>query len=377
MESLSHNHQKKESICTKNIDILSIEVKTHSQLMRFPWVRLWYYLRAIDMIGWRRSDGSPQIYFSGLVRISFQETKQILNCAGSTLYQWLREAREAGAIYKYQCEGDRLRIRLGGLFNVCRTLGIKKWGAVAVLPLGEVLENCREIATAITVQQLQEQSRYAARKSLLKSESKVFTMPVASDVVQRGKKTASHKPVRGATNIPFLLHVGAKRAFVSKGFIPFGVSQVAVAAELNISDRTVRRHLASSEVESLQLVQAKHAYRFIKAGVELNLNNCLIEPGISFELTDRSIILHEPNGLSSSKRKGGHSIPLTNTLSGECDRFFNYYGQTWIYRCNLYSLSYEFNSMKFARRKYKKSLLKHKRSLSQNRRDGGITGYKS
>lgn len=350
---------------SKPLSLLQQPVKTHSQLMRFSWVRLWYYFRAVDIRG------------SGLMIVPWNQTLSILGCGYSTLYQWLREAKKAGAIYEYQRKGNSLKVRLGGLFNVCRTLGIKRWGAAAVLPLESVLKSCREIATAITVQQLQEQSRYAARKSLLKGEEKVFTMPNASDVIQKGKN-ASLKPDRGATNIPFLLHVGAKRAFVSKGFVPFGVSQMAVATELTISDRTVRRHLNGLGVERRQLVQAKHAYRFIKAGIQLNLNDCLVEPNISYRLEDREIILHEPNGASGSKRKGGHKIPLTgNALSLECDRFFNYYGQTWIYRCNLYGLSYEFNSMKFARRKYKKSLLKHKRSLSQNRRDGEIIAYKS
>lgn len=353
MKSLSHNYYQKESTCSKSVDILSLEVKTHNQLMRYSWARLWYYCRGVDKAG------------SGRIKeISFQQTKQILGCAGSTLYQWLREAKEAGAIYEYKRTEDRLRIRLGGLFNVCRTLGLKRWGAVAVLPLGEVLNQCRQLATAIATQQLQEQSRYAARKSLSKEEQKFFTIPDAFDVIQKGKN-ASLKPDRGATNIPFLLHVGAKRAFVSKGFIPFGVSQGAVASELTISDRTVRRHLSSLGVESRQLVQAKHAYRFIKAGIQLDIDRCLAEPGISYELRDREIILQEPNGLTSSKRKGGHKIPMSgNSLSSECDRFFNYYGQTWLYRCNLYDLANELKSMKTARRKYKKSLFKHKRNLS-------------
>lgn len=332
--------------------------------MRYTWARLWYYLRAIDTEG------------RGLVEVSWWQSGEILLCGGSTLYQWLREAREAGAIYEYRRKGDRLRVRLGGLFNVCKNLGLRRWGAVAVLPLGEVLEKCRSLAIAMTVQELQDRSRYAAGKSLSLGEKQVFTIPSAFDVIERGR-TASFKPDRGANKIPFLLHVGAKRAFVSKGFIPFGASQGAIASELAISDRTVRRHLSKLGVICRQLVQAKHAYRFIKAGIQLNLNDCLLEPNISYELKERSLILHEPNGATNSKRKGGHEILMTgNNLTNNCDRFFNYYGKTWIYRCNLYDLSYEFNSMKFARRKYKKSLKNHKENLSSNRRDGRDIAYK-
>ena len=281
--------------CTNNTDVLLLPVRTHGQLMRLPWARLWYCLRAIDIPG------------SGLIKVvSFSQIKRLIGCAGSTLYQWLREAKEVGAIYEYKRKGDRLRIRLGGLFNVCRTLGLENWGATAVLPLGQVLTQCRQLATAIVTQQLQGQSRYAAHKSLNQAEKKVFTVPSALDVIQAGKN-ASHEPARGATKIPYLLHVGEKRAFVSKGFIPFGVSQGAVASELAISDRSVRRHLSDLEVTSRQLVQAKDAYRYIKAGIQLDYDYCLGEPGIYYKQGDSEIILHEPNGLTNSKRRGGAS----------------------------------------------------------------------
>jgi hypothetical protein len=347
--------------CTNDTEVLSLPVRTHGQLMRFPWARLWYCLRAIDSFG------------SGLIKVvSWTQIERLLGCAGSTLYQWLREAREAGAIYKYKRTGDRLTIYLGGLFNVCRTLGLENWGAVAVLPLKQVLTQCRQLATAICTQQLQGQSRYAAHKSLNQAEKKVFTMPNALDVIQVGRN-ASFKPDRGATKIPYLLHVGEKRAFVSKGFIPFGVSQGAIASELAISDRTVRRHLSDLEVTSRQLVQAKDAYRYIKAGIQLMDDYCLGEPGIWYEQKDREIILHEPNGLTNSKRKGGHSIPMTgNSLHPECDRFFSYFGKTWIYRCNLYALTHELKAMRVARRKYRRSLAKDKLNLSPKPGDPGI-----
>lgn len=197
-------------------------------------------------------------------------------------------------------------------------------------------------------------------------------MPNALDVIQAGRN-ASFKPGRGATKIPFLIHVGEKKAFVSKGFIPFGVSQGAIASELAVSDRTVRRDLKKLGVTSRQLVQAKHAYRFIKAGIGLDLDRCLGEPGIWYEQGDREIILHEPNGLTNSKRKGGHSIPMTgNNLHPECDRFFSYFGKVWIYRCNLYALTHELKPMRVARKKYKRCLAKHKHSLSSNPGGAGV-----
>ena len=360
----SHRQPEKETVCTNNTNPLVLPVRTHEQLMRFPWARLWYYLRAIDFQG------------SGLEILSWIATKKLLCCGTSTLYQWLRSARATGAIYEYQRQGDRLRIRLGGLFNVCRTQELTNWGAVAVLPLGQVLTKCRELATAIATQQLQGQSRHAAQKSLSNSDRKVFQLPTALDVIGSGT-TASQVPIRGATKIPFLIHVGAKRAFVSKGFIPFGTSQAAVADSLEISDRTVRRHLAELEVTSRQICQTKHDYMMIDAAIRYGVAEYESESGIKCRIGESEIVMIERNGWTSSGKRGGHRIPLTdNSLSPRCDRFFTYFGKTWLYRCSLYGLSYQFKKMKVTRRNYKKAVANDKANLSSNPGDGRIAGHK-
>ena len=340
-------------VCTQGTDALMLPVRTHGQLMRFAWAKLWYYLRGIDLPG------------RGLMVLSWKETKKAIGCASSTLYQWLREAREAGAIYEFKRQGDRLKIRLGGLFNVCRTLGLRNWGVTAILPIKEVLSKIRPLATAIATQQLQEQSRYAAHKSLSNSDKKVFTIPTALDVIGKGK-TASHEPTRGATKIPFLIHVGAKRAFVSKGFIPFGTSQGAVASELGISDRTVRRHLSQLEVTSRQICQTKQDYMMIDAAIRYGASEYVSESGIRCEMQGDAIVLHESNGWTQSSRRGGHRIPVNDGLSSRSERFFTYFGKTWLYRCSLYGLSHHLKKMKVARRNYKNYLAKDKDNLLPN-----------
>ena len=351
-QTFLHSQSEKETVCTNSTDPLVLPVRTHGQLMRFSWARLWYYLRAIDVAG------------SGLVALSFRQTKRHLGCSGSTLYQWLRFARDKGAIYEYRRQGDRLRIRLGGLFNVCRTLELTNWGAVAAVPLKQVLASCRELATAIATQQLQGQSRYAAQKSLSNSDRKVFQLPTALNVIGE-EKTASHIPIRGATKIPFLIHVGAKRAFVSKGFIPFGTSQEAIASCLGISDRTVRRHLKDLEVTSRQICQTKHDYMMIDAAIRYGSAEYVSESNIRCKIMDSELVLHERGGWTTQSRPGGHRIPISdNGLSRSCDRFFTYFGKTWLYRCSLYGLSYSLKKMGVARRNYKKAVLNDKAYLS-------------
>lgn len=333
--------------------------------MGYSWAKLWYYSRALDVKG------------SGLIVVSWSETKTSLYCADSTLYQWLREAKEAGAIYEYHRHGDRLRIRLGGLFNVCHTLKLDNWGAVALIPLGQVINSFSALATTIAIQQLQEQSRYTAYKSLSNSDKKVFTIPNALDVISQGQN-ASHEPNRGATKIPFLIHVGAKRAFVSKGFIPFGTSQGAVASELGISDRTVRRHLAKLEVTSRQICQSKQDYMMIRSAIRYGAEEYVSKSDVRCSIFEDRIILHERNGWTSHSKKGGHEIPLTGSnLSPSCDRFFTYFGKTWLYRCSLYGLSHHLKKMKVARRNYKNYLAKDKDNLSSNPSVARISEHKN
>lgn len=143
--------------------------------------------------------------------------------------------------------------------------------------------------------------------------------------------------------MPFLVWVGKSKAFVSKGFVPFGCCQEAIADELCISVRSVRRHLKQLGVEKRQLVQAKHAYKLMKAAIYWEAGECYAEPRIWYkEKRDGSLRLYEPNGITSSFREEGHQMTR--------ERLFNYRGRTWIYRCNIYDLDYNSRSMRAARK---------------------------
>lgn len=303
-------------------------VRVHSAIARYPWARLWYLARAFDPVG------------RGIVELPADLTRQLLNVAKSTLYEWLRDGKRAGAFRNYKFEGNCLHIWLGGLPKVCATLSLNNWGATATVSLLDV-NRLRAIATGITTADLQKKSHFAARRKLNQRERRFFTPPTPDQILEQANRS-SEKPARG--QVPFLLWVGDRVAFVGKAFVPFGVSQKAIGAELGISERTVRRHQLG--ITRRQIAQAKHAYQSIAIGLDHEVDRWISEPDIYWQRIGEGVHLHEPNGVSSAKREGGHRLHRK--------RFFTRWGRTWLLRCNIYALDIQLNSMRTARRRFKR-----------------------
>lgn len=304
-------------------------VRVHSAIARYRWARLWYLCRALDPTG------------CGIVDLP-TDICQLLAIGKSTLYEWLRDGKQAGAFRNYQLRGNRLRIYLGGLIKVCARLGLSTWGVVATVPLLEI-NQLRAIATVATTADLQSKSHFAARRSLSnKHERQFFTPPTPDQILEQANRS-SEKPARG--QIPFLLWVGSRVAFVGKAFVPFGASQKAIGLELGISERTVRRHQEQLGIERRQIAQAKHAYQSIAIGLDHEVDRWVSEPDIYWQRIGEGVHLHEPNGVSSARREGGHRLHR--------NRFFTRWGKTWLLRCNVYALDTQLNSMRTARRRFK------------------------
>lgn len=303
-------------------------IRVHAGIARKPWARLWYLARGFDFSG------------RGYVTLSADLACQLLAVSRSTLYEWMRIGRRDGAFRRYKFRQNRLSVWLGGLKQVCKSLQLTSWGATAVVPLLDVNRQLRAIATAIVTHDLQSKSHYAARKSLKPTERKIYTPPAAEAVLAESKQS-SQKP--GVGQNAFVLHVGKRLAFVSKAFVPYGASQEAIGYELGISEWTVRRHHRQLAIERRQLVQAKAAYGYIRAGMEWETDRCLGERGIWSKRRGDEFRLFEPNGVSSSRRLGGHNL--------HPGRFLQAFGKTWLYRCNLYAVGhYKLCSMKAARK---------------------------
>jgi hypothetical protein len=337
-------HQKGDSALNTNVPLseLDPQVRIHRALLLLhPCTKLWYFCRAIDASG------------EGKVLLP-QNQWQILRESKSTIYRWLREGKELGIFRRYWWAGNTLRIILGGLFKICKVSNIKSWGTAARVYLAELLEKGRRaLACAITTQDLQQRSHYAAIRQLNKLDKKTLRPPTVNQLLDDSQ--TSPKFTRGG--IRGVIGTGDSRIFVNQRFTPFGVSQQGVCDTLNseptscsVSPRTLRRHLDQLGVVKRQLVQTKPEYREIRANFSDYLctsYTCKFNEDIYYRARG-DLRLYEPNGCSSSHREGGHVL----TEGKLQDK--RYFGAFWMHRCNLYLLDERLTSMKYSRYCWKK-----------------------
>lgn len=313
------------------------------------WVRLWYLLRGLDRRG------------SGFQRLPIVTISDLLGVASSSIYQWLREGKEAGAFRWWKCQRGNLRVAMGGLFSVCRASfsegtskqGRAPWGVPSEVGLHQILSlaQLRAAATVSVTQRLQQLSRFAAWRKLPAPARKIYKLPQpAAFFPSEEAQRLSDDNALGS--IRCVIHIGKRRVWTSRGFIPFGVSQNAIANERNICDRTVRRHLALMNVDRRQVVQSKAEYKL--AAECLHHDGGAVEPSEDVNLrssVDGSYYLSEKGlgGFNTIKvgEVGFHRIQ---------SRFFTYGAKpkVWLYRCNIYQPSTKLCTMSAARTRYRR-----------------------
>jgi predicted transcriptional regulator len=299
------------------------------------WISLWYLLRALDFNG------------RGELKISLDAIADILGASESTIYQWLREGRRNGAFryYKKMRDGGEMRIFLGSLKKLALKLDLDNWGATAEVPL-LALQHLRPLATLIATQALQEKSIFAAKRTMTPQEWNFYKIPALKEILLEPEKS-SHT---GDGAIPFLVHVGAKRLFVGRGFVPVGTKQETIAEAIGRCDRTVRRHQKILGVPKRQICQSKPTYLAARIGLNWQQKNFYGgDPDTCYTmLSEEDLILYEKNGLTKAQREGGH--PVTRS------RFFSYWGQTWLYRCNFYGANQSLTTMSASKADYSELL---------------------
>jgi hypothetical protein len=297
------------------------KIRCHGYILPLPWARIWYLARLSDRAG------------RGLVTLPWFLTKFTLRAKESTLWHWLAEGKEAGAFQNYYRQGNKLYIRLGSRDRICRTLNLANWGETFELTLSQIvtLSDARANAVIAAIDSRQDASRYAAWLKLPPQERKQRRLPKAWEIFDSVKEIRLSTSGRRATAISYLLHASPKHFFVSKGFIPYGISQRAIAGEFNVTDRTIRRYCDRTGIDRRQVLQAKSSYRDIRIahiGGGGGITN-----DYSFAIYDRD-----------------RRLEITQ------DRLFDYLGKTWLSRCNLYDTRIERIPERAARRKYKRSL---------------------
>lgn len=328
------------------------------------WARLWYLLRGLD------SQGSGYVCLPAALPIG------LLATSSSTFRQWLREGKEAGAFRRWRIRQGILRVALGGLFAVCRSVGldpdqkkragIAPWGVVSKIALYQVLDLkvLRAAATASVTQRLQQLSRFSAWRNLPAPARKNIRLPQPEAFFVEGQQRASDDSASGA--IRCCIHISKHRIWASKGFIPFGTSQHAIARERGVCDRTVQRHLALLEIDRRQIVQSKAEYRVAANAVKhdagsigLSDDFALVARGDDYYLSERSGNIGEVHT---------HKVASVG-FSAIHSRFFQYGSKPkiWLYRCNIYQPTMTLCTMSAARARYRRG------NVLQNERAGGGT----
>lgn len=305
-------------------------VRIHSTIAgNYPCSRLWYFLRGLDIHG------------AGVICFDLETVTSIfLHVAPSTIYQWLREGKKLGFFraYRKDRKSGMMRVFLGGLHSLCLNLGLNDWGKVATVSTSDILGffglRCHAAAAATTA--LQHGSRFAAKSKLKKGSGlrvlhphEIFNWENEHTCQKSGKRV----------KVPYLVYVSKRIAFVRQSFVPFGICQDFVAGELGRSSRTVRRYLDYLKIPRRQICQ-----RDSKFESALNYVRFLDSESLR---ADAQVILEE--------NRSGRSVQLKIGSS----RLFQYWGHTWLRRCNIYDLHYRLNTMKAARNELGK-LIKRK-----------------
>ncbi len=337
-------------------EILSrFTVRIHSRIVEKgrSWARLWYLLRGLDSQG------------SGYLRLPLVTISHLLEAGSSSVYQWLREGKNSGAFRWWKCQRGILRVAIGGLFAVAKSLGlsadskkrvgISPWGVTSEVGLHQVLslQSLRAAATASTAQRLQQLSRFAAWRKLPPAARKTIRLPQPDDFFQ-GIQTGQFSDDSASGNLPrCCIHIGKRRAWVSRGFVPFGTSQNAIALERGLCDRTIRRHLQLLKIDRRQIVQSKAEYKVAAECLNHDAGGCEISESVSL----RSSPLETAYYLNEEGLGGLNTIRVGDVgFTRISSRFFTYgkKPKVWLYRCNIYQPSIKLCTMSAARGTYER-----------------------
>jgi hypothetical protein len=329
---------------------LTVRIHTNIVTKYQRWCKLWYFLRGLD-----RSS-------SGFGRILLADICYWLGAAPSTIRQWLREGKAAGA-FRFWAErrgiisiaiGSRSAVVIGlKLYAQPTAYSIRRaWGEVSEISIFQ-LNWLRCHATAVTTQHLQSQSHFAAKIVNAKDRQRL-RVPTAEDLFEAAARASQNAGVRAL--LPFVSKFTSSKIWVSKSFPVFGTCQQSIAKVRGFCDRTIRNHLSILGIERKQVVQTKAIYGDVAAA---------IDQGTQYETwgegkgevtltanvtgwnreTDQPILAHKLcEGLTGEFPRGGIDAPRS--------RFFQAWGKWWMYRTNVYDLNYSLHSNEFARGKW-------------------------
>lgn len=326
-----------------NARTLTVRIHTGIITKYQRWTKLWYFLRGLD-----RSS-------SGFGRILLSDICYWMGAAPSTIRQWLREGKAAGA-FRFWAERRGI-ISVAVASPAAVVIGLKlyqqpsaysirrAWGEVSEISIFQ-LNWLRCHATAVTVQHLQSQSHFAAKIRIPVKDRQRLRVPTPEEIFELEERASLNPGVRAL--LPFISKVTPSKLWVSKSFRVFGTCQQSVAKVRGFCDRTIRNHLSILGIERKQIVQAKAVYRDVVQAIDQEATYRSWGEGAN-EIT----LIGYPQKDSSIQHRliEGEDFPRGG-IDAPRSRFFQAWGKWWMYRCNIYALDYPLHSMEFSRKKW-------------------------
>lgn len=200
-------------------------------------LKIWLLARGLDF-------GKGQ----GWASVPLAELCETLGRAPSTIWRYLKKARDAGLLRHYEISGDHATIYYSSLRRVALAAGIegKIGGAICALDIADLKNLSIRCSEAILLDR-QQQSWWAAKEALkgaaaaenqksAPGREKPPEIPKASEIL---KLAALRKPVSRV-----LGRFGDFGRFIgiSEGFHPFGGNQAGAAEMRACCEKTIQRH---------------------------------------------------------------------------------------------------------------------------------------
>ena len=231
---------------------LEEKVKIYSNLARHIVGRLFLFIRGID----KKGEGRVKVSLATLMKLL--PTTGNAKASRSTIYRWLHEGLKAGYFRSYKRQKDYFVI----YYSNPRVPAYKlqtSLGAISSHQVKDLVANnfegktLRETATCTTAHHLEKASQYSASKNNQKGVS-------ITNADQSKRDDTQGKPDKNLLD----QHNSCKTivAIKSPFVYSYGATQNKIAETLDISERTVRRHLKGvKRVQPIKLISDTEAFK--------------------------------------------------------------------------------------------------------------------
>lgn len=286
-------------------------IRIHSLLGQSAEARLWYFLRALDLMG------------RGKIAFKLDWAAKVLGISVGHIRKLLRKGR-GKYFHKAYERKNLMTVHLRSRDNVTRALGLDGWGTTAEVTLEEFLrEGFAAIAIRAETQRLQQASYRLAKKSR-KQAGRGRDLPDSDTLLSLEKATCFNGKASRRVLPQGVNDVDGKRIYLGPSFDHYGVSQERIGLGIGYCERTV--HTKLQDVPRKQLMQ--------------------YSPEVALA---RDELLH-------CKQE---EVPVTLNgarLKVTYGRFRRHKDTPYLKRCCLYDLDLTLKSERYARRKFARSL---------------------